>query len=82
MKFCHLILVAAIGVHANADTISKEHHQQTFASLDNGPRNLRLVENHVPTESRIVGGDDADVGEYPFFVSWGGCGASLIHPGK
>jgi len=33
---------------------------------------------HIPTESRIVGGYDAEIGSYPFFVSWGGCGASLI----
>ena len=26
----------------------------------------------------IVGGEDAAAGEYPFFVAWGGCGASLI----
>jgi len=33
---------------------------------------------HIPAESRIVGGSNAEVGKYPFFVSWGGCGASLI----
>ena len=29
--------------------------------------------------TRIVGGNNAMPGEYPWFVSWGGCGASLIH---
>ena len=29
---------------------------------------------------KIVGGDRAMNGEYPFFVLWNGCGASLIHP--
>lgn len=29
--------------------------------------------------SRIVGGDNADIGEYPFFVEWGSCGATLVH---
>ena len=35
----------------------------------------------LQSESRIVGGTDADIGEYPFFVEWEGCGASLIHKG-
>lgn len=30
-------------------------------------------------EGRIVGGFDAQPGEFPFFVQWTGCGASLIH---
>lgn len=29
-------------------------------------------------ESRIVGGDPAAKGKYPFFTRWGGCGASLV----
>lgn len=82
MNISHLILIAAFGVHANAETDGKEHHKQVFATHSGGPRSLRLLEEHVPTESRIVGGADADVGEYPFFVEWAGCGASLIHPGK
>jgi secreted trypsin-like serine protease len=32
-------------------------------------------------QSRIVGGQNAGIGEYPFFVEWDGCGASLIHKG-
>ena len=29
---------------------------------------------------RVVGGEDADFSEYPFFTSWGkSCGATLIH---
>lgn len=40
-------------------------------------KNNNKVE-HIATQSRIVGGSDADVDEYPFFVSWQGCGASLI----
>lgn len=30
-------------------------------------------------EGRIVGGTNAKPGEFPFFVQWTGCGASLIH---
>ena len=28
---------------------------------------------------RIVGGSPASPGEYPYFIQWGGCGATLIH---
>jgi hypothetical protein len=36
----------------------------------------------LASQSRIVGGNDADIGKYPFFVEWDLCGASLIHKGK
>lgn len=29
-------------------------------------------------ETRIIGGEDASIGKYPFFVQGSGCGASLI----
>jgi secreted trypsin-like serine protease len=32
----------------------------------------------IPTESRIVGGIDAQEGDYPFFVQGNGCGGSLV----
>jgi len=35
---------------------------------------------HETWQTRIVGGRRADRDEYPFFVSWGGCGASLVAP--
>jgi len=35
---------------------------------------------HETWETRIVGGKRAARDEYPYFVSWGGCGASLIAP--
>jgi secreted trypsin-like serine protease len=39
----------------------------------------QLYEDDIdfPT-TRIVGGTNAKPGEYPFFVQWMGCGASLI----
>lgn len=40
----------------------------------------RSHHEHEVMESRIVGGSAADRGEYPYFVSWGGCAASLIAP--
>lgn len=33
----------------------------------------------VEVEPRIVGGTEAGLGEYSFFVEWENCGASLIH---
>ena len=38
--------------------------------------------SRIPDNSRIVGGSDAEIGGYPFFVEWEGCGASLIHNGE
>jgi len=40
-------------------------------------RNLRAPE--IPTPE-IVGGDQAAVGDYPYFVHMGGCGGALIAP--
>ncbi len=40
---------------------------------------LRLISAAEP-EPRIVGGQDAEFMEYPYFTSWGrSCGATLIH---
>ena len=30
--------------------------------------------------ARIVGGSTANGNSYPYFIRWGGCGATLIHP--
>lgn len=35
-----------------------------------------VLENFL--DGRIVGGENAIAGEFPFFVRWKGCGASLI----
>jgi secreted trypsin-like serine protease len=45
------------------------------------PRKLRRdqAQSASVRESRIVGGNRASPGEYPYFVQWDGCGASLIH---
>jgi trypsin len=42
------------------------------------PRKMLHSMPHIPAESRIVGGNDAQQGDYPFFVQGNGCGASLI----
>lgn len=43
----------------------------------NHRRNALAVEHNI-AQSRIVGGTTAQIDEFPFFVNWGGCGASLI----
>eukprot|EP00980_Cylindrotheca_fusiformis_P031118 scaffold25830_cov162-Cylindrotheca_fusiformis.AAC.19 len=51
------------------------------ASSSSGLRKRRSLvgHRHSPMQSRIIGGDEAPPGQYPFFVQWNGCGASLIH---
>jgi V8-like Glu-specific endopeptidase len=41
-------------------------------------RQLQADEKRLEVEPRIVGGEDAYQGQFPFFGRWGGCGASLI----
>lgn len=42
-------------------------------------RNLRAPAPDIPTPE-IVGGDQAEVGDYPYFVQMGDCGGALIAP--
>ena len=81
------ILIAALSAsRIHAETHQKDHHKQTYGQQSTGglrKLNRNETRTHIPAESRIVGGSDADVGEYPFFVDWNGaCGASLIHKGE
>lgn len=41
---------------------------------------LVLVQGGNKVTPRIVGGSPAGNDEYPYFIRWGGCGATLIHP--
>jgi len=47
--------------------------------LRSSSKKQKPVKEHYPYQSRIIGGNDAPAGQYPFFVQWHGCGASLIH---
>ena len=53
-----------------------------YSQKEEKNRNLRLsydiIEESPQWEPRIVGGEDASAGEFPFFVQGLGCGASLI----
>jgi hypothetical protein len=51
---------------------------KTCSNLNQGPILFATAIESI--DPRIVGGEDADPGEYSFFVSWGGsCGATVIH---
>lgn len=86
MKIISLVLIAALAAPVLAttrDRSDKDHHKQAYAkNQSNGGLRKLLNEKHVPTQSRIVGGSDTNVGQFPFFVDWSGCGASLIHKGE
>jgi len=72
MKFLPLIMLAGAASESHAwpeDDKEKKSGKQ---------EKLTMKVPHIPAESRIVGGFDAEAEKYPFFVSWGGCGASLI----
>lgn len=60
---------------ANAGLHSKHHRKEAHTTTDSD-RKLKSTANF---ETKIVGGSNADRGAYPFFVSWDGCGASVIH---
>ena len=51
---------------------------ETMMAQKTKPRKMQLHSMHVPAESRIVGGNNAQQGAYPFFVQGNGCGGSLV----
>jgi len=44
-------------------------------------KTIEQGENDRDLQARIIGGDQSDIGEFPYFVYLGGCGGSLIAPG-
>jgi hypothetical protein len=79
MKFiwsaCTIVIGAFVTPHIDASTFK---HKSAEGMRKKMLRNERALSG----QSRIVGGQDADIGKYPFFVEWEGCGASLVHKGK
>ena len=50
-----------------------------YAANNLRENNKKLITREM-LQNRIVGGNQAQLGEYPYFTQWiGGCGASLIH---
>ena len=82
MKFFFSSLVIAAMLRGNdAVNPSKEKDAKIRAKVrEERNRSLYLRTHGVPHQwqPRIVGGQDATEGEYPFFVQGAGCGASLI----
>merc|ERR1719197_627406 len=72
------VLLSTLGFHSAVATNDQTKRKTSKALKAETTKGEKLHVPHIPAESRIVGGDDADIDEYPFFVSWGGCGASLI----
>jgi len=63
--------------HHNRDFLRKKFTQHENKIESENPKHKQQVDRNSK-KSKIVGGVDADIGKYPFFVSWGGCGASLV----
>jgi hypothetical protein len=51
---------------------------ETMMAQKTKPRKMQLHSMHIPAESRIVGGNNAQQGAYPSFVQGNGCGGSLV----
>jgi secreted trypsin-like serine protease len=41
-------------------------------------RQLQYFQEDLKEDARIVNGQNAEPGQFPYFGRWGGCGASLI----
>ncbi|CAJ1944597.1 unnamed protein product [Cylindrotheca closterium] len=61
----------------------KPEKQQAMETLD--LTKLETIEhkdkNDRDLQARIIGGDQSDIGDFPYYVYMGGCGGSLIAPG-
>jgi trypsin len=90
MKFLATVLTALATVHAaySNDTSPTRYLKRREVSSEQvatpktmvqktKPRQM-LHSKHIPVESRIVGGNNAQQGDYPFFVQGDGCGGSLV----
>lgn len=70
------ILLASVSAKTTVLGNNHEHHIGEEARVDN----IQEVNSRRAQTGRIVGGNQASKGEYPYFVQWErGCGASLIH---
>ena len=68
VRFSSLVFAAVLLGSSQAEDSAPEFEQH---------HHLRAIQARQ-WEPRIVGGQDATKGEYPFFVQGDGCGASLI----
>lgn len=74
-KFILLALIGASTTSLVAAKVAKgDKHQHEILVEEKEDENLGGM------ITRIVGGDDADPGEYPYYAQMGGCGGTLIAP--
>jgi len=78
MKF--LTVLSFFAVAAYTPVASGEKNEEKDSNLRGKSHENRFLTEglSIPSQSRIVGGTNAADGAYPFFVNWGGCGASLV----
>ena len=60
-------------------TVSDASFRGSKQTNDSETLERSLVRSSAQYETKLVGGNDASKGEYPFFAHWDGCGASVIH---
>jgi len=78
LSFLALVATFSGSTFGEKDSASNLRKNDNENNEANGNERFLTEGLSIPTESRIVGGEDAPDGAYPFFVSWGGCGASLV----
>jgi len=61
-------------------TITLTMSRNTFLVSVLAAASISLVVESAPGTSRIVGGNQAQVGDYPYFVEMGVCGGALVAP--
>jgi len=66
------------GERNDVGTLEEQQEGGGSGGLRGNNNRALTVGLHIPIESKIVGGTNAPFDAYPFFVSWNGCGASLV----
>lgn len=78
MKYLPILIAAAVVNHSAVSASGNLRKLEYTLATEEARIRHRLGAEHAVAESRIVGGAEASVDAYPFFVKWSGCGASLI----
>lgn len=65
----------AQSIHALVETPLSKRAINANLGVPSNKRHRRTT-----AHSRIIGGTNAAQGQYPYYVLWAGCGASLIYP--
>mmetsp|Transcript_32894 Transcript_32894/g.48667 ORF Transcript_32894/g.48667 Transcript_32894/m.48667 type:complete len:553 (+) Transcript_32894:204-1862(+) len=77
-----LLITAEVSVERESRNLRKRQRNHHHHSEDDLLQQQQQQEENnlaaIATTTRIVGGTDAAIDAYPFYVKWGGCGASLL----